>query len=79
MIGGRAVPETASSRKAAAPQRRRADKAFFTLQAKAPLAGFQLTRSTDDRGRDVFIASQWALTARFETLAEVGDWLQQIA
>lgn len=78
MIGGRAVPETASSRQAAAPQRTKADKVFSTLQAKAALAGFQLMRSTDDRGREVFIASQWALTAQFETMAEVGAWLQRV-
>ena len=50
-------------------------KMFATLQARAALAGVQLVRSDDDRGREVFCASHGALTKRFETLAEVEDWL----
>lgn len=58
--------------------RSKADKAFATIQACAALAGVQLVRSTDDRGREVFVGSQWALTAQFETLPEVAAWLQQV-
>jgi hypothetical protein len=53
------------------------DKQFATLQARAALAGVQLLRSTDDRGREVFVASRWALTAQFASLAEVEAWLQR--
>jgi hypothetical protein len=51
-------------------------KLFATLQARAALAGVELVRSTDDHGREVFVASRWALTAQFASLSEVETWLQ---
>lgn len=79
MIRGPAMPGTPAGRPGSGQlQRRKADKAFATLQVRAALAGAQLVRSTDDRGRETFIVSQWALTAQFETMAEVSEWLQQV-
>lgn len=56
----------------------RPDKAFATLQARAALAGVALHRLEDDRGRDVFIVSRWALTRQFDDIAAVEAWLDRV-
>ena len=53
-------------------------KRFATLQARAALAGVALSRTEDDRGHEVFIASKWALTKQLASLAEVEDLLARI-
>ncbi len=53
-------------------------KAFATVQARAALAGVTLTRLEDDRGREVLIASRWALTRQFDNLPDVESWLDHV-
>lgn len=53
-------------------------KFFATLQARAALAGVALSRTEDDCGREVFIASKWALTKELASLAEVEELLVRI-
>ena len=53
-------------------------KRFATLQARAALAGVALSRTEDDRGHEVYIASKWALTKQLASLAEVEDLLVRI-
>ena len=53
-------------------------KRFATLQARAALAGVGLSRTEDDRGHEVFIASKWALTKQLASLAEVEELLVRI-
>ncbi len=54
------------------------DKAFATAQARAALAGVSLHRQEDDRGREVFIASRWAMTRELPDLAAVEAWLDRV-
>lgn len=54
-------------------------KAFSTVQARAALAGVTLTRLEDDRGREVLIASRWALTRQFDNLPDVESWLDRVS
>ncbi len=49
-----------------------------TLRARCALVGIALHVTTDDHGQTVFIASRWALTRTFETLAEVEAWLDRV-
>jgi hypothetical protein len=53
-------------------------KQFETLRAEAALAGVTLVASTDDRDLPIYIASRWALTRTFLTLAEVAHWLAMV-
>lgn len=54
-------------------------KAFATLQAKAALLGVALVRSTDEAGREVFIASKWAMCRQFDAVDEVERLLARMA
>jgi len=56
----------------------RPDKAFATLQARAALAGVVLHRLEDDRGREVFVVSRWAMTRQLDSLQEVDAWLTRV-
>jgi hypothetical protein len=56
----------------------RPDKAFATAQARAALLGVVLTRIEDDRGRQVFIVTRWALTRELHDLAAVDAWLDRL-
>lgn len=53
-------------------------KLFSTVQATAALAGIVLHRIDGDFGRPCYIATRWALTKHFETLAEVEAWLARV-
>lgn len=53
-------------------------KTFATLQARCALLGVSLVRSTDDAGREVFIASKWALCRQLDTPAAVERFLRQV-
>lgn len=53
-------------------------KTFATLQARCALLGVALQRSTDDAGREVFIASKWALCRQLDTPAAVERFLRQV-
>lgn len=53
-------------------------KGFATLQARAALLGVSLVRSTDDRDREVFIASKWSMTRQLDSIAAVEELLQRI-
>jgi hypothetical protein len=53
-------------------------KCFATLQARAALAGVELSRSTDDHGHEIYVASKWAMTKILVSLAEVADFLARI-
>lgn len=54
-------------------------KKLDTLRARCALAGIALHVSQDDRGHVMFIASRWALTRSFETMAEVDAWLVRVS
>lgn len=54
------------------------DKAFHTLQARAALNGVALHRLKDDRGRELFIVSRWALTRELPDLESVSRWLDMV-
>lgn len=54
-------------------------KAFATLQAKAALLGVALVRSTDESGREVFIASKWAMCRELASFDEVEALLARMA
>jgi hypothetical protein len=54
---------------------RLAHKAFSTLQARAALLGFCLTRIEDDSGHEVFIVSRGAYWRELETPESVEAWL----
>lgn len=54
------------------------DKTFATLQAKAALIGVSLVRSTDERGREVFIVSKWALCRQLDSAESVEQLLAQM-
>jgi hypothetical protein len=53
-------------------------KALCTIRARCALAGIALHVTTDDRGHPMFVASRWALTRTFESLAEVETWLCRV-
>lgn len=53
------------------------EKQFATLQAKAAIALVELHRVESDNGRPSFVATQWAITRRFESLDHVADWLDR--
>lgn len=53
-------------------------KRWATLQARCALAGLAVTRSHDDAGRAVYIASKWALTRQCADLDEVEQLLRTI-
>lgn len=55
------------------------EKAFATLQAKAALVGVALVRSQDEVGREVFIASKWAMCRQFDSVDEVDRLLARMA
>lgn len=55
------------------------DKAFATLQAKAALVGVALVRSADEAGREVFIASKWAMCRQLDAVDEVERLLARMA
>ncbi|ABE42918.1 hypothetical protein [Polaromonas sp. JS666] len=54
------------------------DKAFATQQARAAIAGVSLHRLEDDRGREVFIVSRWAMTRELPSLDAVSAWLDAV-
>lgn len=54
------------------------DKDFATLQARAALNSVILHKLEDDRGREVYIVSRWALTREMRTLDEVSTWLDRV-
>ncbi|MEO8022098.1 hypothetical protein [Polaromonas sp.] len=56
----------------------RPEKRYATMQARAALAGVTLQRIEDDRGREVFIVSRWAMTREIATLDDVEAWLARI-
>ncbi len=49
-----------------------------TLRASCALAGIAMHFTTDDLGKTMLVASRWALTRTFETLAEVDVWLDRV-
>ena len=53
-------------------------KVLDTLRARCALAGIALHVSQDDRGHVMFIASRWAMTRTFETMAEAEVWLGRV-
>lgn len=53
-------------------------KRWATLQARCALVGLAVTRSQDDAGRTVYIASKWALTRQCASLDEVEKLLRSI-
>ena len=53
-------------------------KTWATLQARAALLGVSLVRSTDDREREVFIASKWSMTRQLDSVAAVEEFLRRI-
>jgi hypothetical protein len=50
-------------------------KRLATLKARGALRGIEIARSTDDRGRPVYIAVKWAMCKRFETLDTLAVWM----
>ena len=54
-------------------------KRFANAQARAALAGVALARTEGDDGRPLFIASRWALTKTFDSIAQVEVWLDRVA
>jgi hypothetical protein len=54
-------------------------KQFETLRARAALAGISLIESRDERGAPEYVASRWALTKAFASLAGVAAWLDLAA
>lgn len=53
-------------------------KRLATLQARTALWGGSLTATDGDNGRPMFVVTRWALTRAFDSLDEVGDWLQRV-
>lgn len=54
-------------------------KAFATLQAKAALQGVTLVRVVGEQGRDVFIASKWAMSRQFENIEQIDQLLERMS
>lgn len=54
------------------------NKRFATARARAALMGATLHRIEDDRGRDVFIVTKWALTRELRDLDAVETWLDRV-
>lgn len=74
----RALVNARESSKPAAPPPVDDGKRWATLQARCALAGLAVTRSQDDAGRTVYIASKWALTRQCADLDEVEQLLRTI-
>lgn len=55
------------------------EKAFATLQAKAALQGVTLVRIVGEQGRDVFIASKWAMSRQFENIEQIDQLLERMS
>jgi hypothetical protein len=53
-------------------------KQFDTLRARAALAGITLHAGKDHMGREVFVASRWAVSRTFDSLSEVAAWLDTV-
>lgn len=54
-------------------------KRLATVTARCALAGITLHRIEDDRGRETFIVTRWALTRELQTLDDVEQWLERVA
>lgn len=53
-------------------------KKLATATARAALAGITLQVIEGDDGRPEMVASRWALSKRFNDLADVERWLDQV-
>ena len=54
-------------------------KRFATLQARAALAGVTLHQLEGDFGKQIYVATRWAMTKQLESLSEVEQWLDWVA
>lgn len=54
------------------------DKVEATLIARAALAGVVVTRIEADNGAPQWVASRWALTRAFDSLQQLGAWLDRV-
>lgn len=66
---------TAAAGSTAAPLDR---KALATQTARGALVGVTVYAMRDDRGKPEYIATRWALTKAFSSLADLAAWLDRV-
>lgn len=53
-------------------------KRFATLQARCALRGVQLSITTDDYERPLYVGVKWAMVATFSNLDDLAAWVHRV-